>query len=166
MVDIPPRLSEHQQFMLAVLADEDGMMNVTSLSRELARAYDNDGDRIYDRKKSREEATGLSAQIMAATHSNLGRYMLSPMHNQSFSQSLDRLADRDLVKRKQYRRKCIDGEWQKIHTGRTNKVCATDHGKEAGRELRQRHNDGRYNLTFPTEPWEGELESAYWKYKK
>lgn len=143
-MDIPPRLSDRQQFILACLAD--GKLSATALSYRVARGFGG----IHDRQQSLEEAEPAMAQLMRAILPSLDNSeVLTATHRASFSRSVRRLSERELVNRLYRAYKLERGDNPNMST-----VEPTEQGEAVGREIQRRHADGRYSLSFDTEPWE------------
>ena len=177
MSDIPPRLSEQQKFTLAAAyQNETPVANINTVSWAVAEEFDDDsGERILHpdaKKKTPSEwadATAdndLSAED-AAMFSELGAALqesmlpddpvLQAVHSASFSRSLRRLEDRGLLERKSIHRERIDGSLELVENlneeAQATRVLLTDSGEQAAEEIQRRAADGRYNLSFETEPW-------------
>lgn len=134
MTELPPRLSDHQKFILSFLARNQGTMPVTPTSRALAKEFHTEdeypwwsgGARILTRDLSQ---TGPRASYY--TKPEVG----SSYHSSAFSRTLNRLENRGLISS------------NKEH-GKRQSITLTDKGERVGEEILRRHRDGRYNLEF------------------
>lgn len=134
MTEIPPRLSDQQQFILAYIATRDSRgfrTTPTGVSRQLAAEFDDDGDRIGQR-------------LRRST-----RHRLTNSHSSSFSRSVDRLEERELVDGVggSYPRKT---PYSTFGHRQPDTLRLTDAGRDAADEILRRHRDGRYSLAFDT----------------
>jgi hypothetical protein len=176
MGDIPPRLSDQQKFILADASSGDFQWgHIASLSWDVAEEFgEGSKDRILDpdeERKSSEDAFEYAEQLtddpekaefLATTHMQMSNSslpddpILTETHRASFSRSLKRLEDRELLERKMVKQTTVDGERKQVEdtfSSRNSVVVLTDEGTEAAEEIKQRVDDGRYGLNFETKPW-------------
>ena len=150
MSDLPPRLSDQQRFILARISESTtGKHPMTRLSWAVAEEFD-DGDRIADRQENAIEIAeesgdpGEASLLLSTIFDGFEkRRVLTEEHRKSFSRSIRRLADRELLTRYVYAA-------SESRDPNTKWVEPTDEGRAAGEEIRRRHDDGRYSIRFDT----------------
>lgn len=132
---LPGNLSAQQLFVLALLAskahperDRSVMVRYTWLSWTTAEEFDDNGTHIWERGYGRHGRK---------------RTLLRSNHTSSFSRTVERLEERGYLERRASRPSPRGND-------RTGYVAATEKGLRAGREAIQRHQDGRYSLSFET----------------
>jgi hypothetical protein len=143
-MELPPRLSDSQQFILACVAD--GQVPATELSYHVAHEFEG----FHDRKAMLADADPAAAQVLSVIFSSLSTDdVLTATHRSSFSRSVRRLSKRELINRLYRTYKLERGEDPNMSS-----VEPTEQGRAVGEDLRRRHSDGRYSLRFDSEPWE------------
>ena len=176
MGELPPRLSDQQKFILAdVTYGGFEWSYISHLSWDVAEEFgEGSKDRILDpeeERKSSQEAFEFAerltddpeqAEFIATTHMQMANSslpdeaILTETHRASFSRSLKRLEDRELLERKMVKQTVVDGERKRVEdifSSRNSLVVLTDDGKGAAEKIKQRVDDGRYGLDFETKPW-------------
>jgi hypothetical protein len=178
MADLPPRLSDQQQFILATALGDGSATHerMEPLSWAVAEEFDDvDAERYIDPERERKTAEEFADDAFerfddtgdASKFAHLGSALqtamlpdekqLKSVHSASVSRSVRRLEDRDLVERKTLMLESVDGELQLLEVyaddTRTTHVILTDAGKTAAEEVQRRVDDGRRNLSFTTTPW-------------
>jgi hypothetical protein len=178
MSDLPSRLSEQQQFILAsVLGDGSNTHErMGPLSWRVAEEFDDvDAERYIDPDRARKTADDWGDKAFdrfddppaAAKYARLGSSLQASLlpdekqlkngHSASVSRSVRRLENRDLVERKSLSLEVVDGELQLLEVWaddtRTTHVILTGAGESAAEEVQRRVDDGRRNLSFETVPW-------------
>jgi nucleotidyltransferase/DNA polymerase involved in DNA repair len=178
MADLPPRLSEQQQFLLATALGDGSTTHerMRRLSWAAAEEFDDvDAERIIDPERERKTAEEWADEAFdrfddsadAGEYASLGSALqaaflpeekqLRSVHSASVSRSVRRLEDRDLVERQSLRLERLDGELQLLEVyaddTRTTHVMLTDAGERAAEEVQRRVDDGRRKLSFATTPW-------------
>jgi hypothetical protein len=142
-MELPPRLSDSQQFILACVAD--GHVPATELSYHVAREFEGFHDRTAMLADADPEAIQVLSVIVSSFDSD---EVLTATHRSSFSRSVRRLSERELVTRLYRAYKLDRGEDPNMSS-----VEPTEQGRAVGEELRRRHSDGRYSLRFDSVPW-------------
>jgi hypothetical protein len=175
MASIPPRLSDQQKFILALLASGDSSADqLTTLSWRVAEEFDDEagGDgRICDpdeytqtpeevvEQATEQAETAEEAKEIAHLTMSLGagfgpdEPILKAGHSASVSRSLRRLEDRELIRRESLSREVIDDELVNmtvLDAERHTHARLTDAGEKVGDEVRRQASDGRYSLSFET----------------
>jgi hypothetical protein len=121
-MDLPPRLGEQQQFILAAVLVElhpyGEAPRMPTVSERVAAEFDESGERRHDAR----------------------RRSVSESHSASVSRSVTRLGERGFVERKR----------ALYESGKSHRVTLTDDGYSVAQEILRRCRDGRYSLSFDT----------------
>ena len=127
MDDLPPRLSDRQRFILALLVAEPAALSYRGSDPKLRSVSIRVADE-FDEWKPRRLGSGEN---------------VTENHSSTFSRSVARLEERGLLRRHRTERR-------RRETERTDTVTLIDAGQEAGEEILRRVRDGRFSDSFAT----------------
>jgi hypothetical protein len=155
-MSVPPRLSNQQKFTLAYLYDfntTNHSCRLQPISREAAKEFDG----LYDRSNATNDIDDTSsAMLLRSIFDSLDKQkVVTNEHSASFSRSIDRLHDRELIwkNHNELYDEYYEGNTLVSHhrySRQASWIGLTSDGESVGAELLRQHNDGRYSLSFTT----------------